>query len=185
MFILSFMVWKASNVFLNDVIRHFWLPLCNRWTEFNETSQETRSQHPRPSLCYLAAKKTKMAVLASDLLIYFIFFATTVKNSIKYERKKDIIVHSQVCVFRSIAKLSHIDSLDSYWQIYFYAKGKYRGIIEIQKLGDKTSSGEINLDIRTYASSKIGQDQVSGGVSVPCWHAAPVAYVLWKPCTIR
>ena len=28
-------------------------------------------------------------------------------------------------------------------------------------------------------------DQVSGGVSVLCWHGAPVAYVLWKPCTIR
>ena len=35
------------------------------------------------------------------------------------------------------------------------------------------------------ASPKVGQDQVSGGVSVICWHAAPVAYVLWKPCTIR
>ena len=40
-------------------------------------------------------------------------------------------------------------------------------------------------DIRTHASPKVGQDQVSGGVSVLCWHAAPVAYVLWKPCTIR
>ena len=26
-----------------------------------------------------------------------------------------------------------------------------------------------------------GQDQVSGGVSVPCRHAIPVANVLWKP----
>ena len=26
----------------------------------------------------------------------------------------------------------------------------------------------------------MGQDQVSGGVSALCWHAAPVAYVLWK-----
>ena len=65
------------------------------------------------------------------------------------------------------------------------AKEKYRGVFEIQKSGDKTSSGEIGLDIRTHASPKVGQDQVSGGVSVLCWHAAPVAYVLWKPCTIR
>ena len=36
-----------------------------------------------------------------------------------------------------------------------------------------------------HASPKVGQDQVSGGVSVLCWHAAPVEYVLWKPCTIR
>ena len=65
------------------------------------------------------------------------------------------------------------------------AKEKYRGVFEIQKSGDKTSLGEIGLDIRTHASPKVGQDQVSGGVSVLCWHAAPVAHVLWKPCTIR
>ena len=52
-------------------------------------------------------------------------------------------------------------------------------MFEIQKSGDKTSSGEIGLDIRTHASPKVGQDQVSGGVSVLCWHAAPVAYVLY------
>ena len=40
-------------------------------------------------------------------------------------------------------------------------------MFEIQKSGDKTSSGEIGLDIRTHASPKVGQDQVSGGVSVP------------------
>ena len=39
-------------------------------------------------------------------------------------------------------------------------------MFEIQKSGDKTSSGEIGLDIRTHASPKVGQDQVSGGVSV-------------------
>ena len=54
-------------------------------------------------------------------------------------------------------------------------------MFEIQKSGDKTSSGEIGLDIRTYASPKVGQDQVSGGVSVPCRHATPVADALWKP----
>ena len=65
--------------------------------------------------------------------------------------------------------------------ICWKAKEKYRGVFEIQRSGDKTSSGEIGLDIRTYASPKVGQDQVSGGVSVLCWHAAPVAHVLWKP----
>ena len=65
--------------------------------------------------------------------------------------------------------------------IYFNAKEKYRGMFEIQKSGDKTSSE----DIRTHASPKVGQDEVYGGVIVLCWHAAPVAYALWKPCTIR
>ena len=53
--------------------------------------------------------------------------------------------------------------------------------VEIQRSGDKTSSGEIGLDIRTHASQKVGQDQVSGGVSVPCRHATAVADALWKP----
>ena len=30
-----------------------------------------------------------------------------------------------------------------------------------------------------------GRDQVSGGVSVPCRHATPVANILWKPLKIR
>ena len=67
----------------------------------------------------------------------------------------------------------------------YRAKEKYRGMFETQKSGDMTSSGEIGLDIRTHASPTVGQHQVSGGVSVLCLHAAPVAYVLWKPCTIR
>ena len=45
--------------------------------------------------------------------------------------------------------------------IWCKAKEKYRGVFEIQKSGDKTSSGEIGLDIRTHASPKVGQDQVN------------------------
>ena len=63
-------------------------------------------------------------------------------------------------------------------------KQKYRGMLETQKSRNKTSSGDIGLNIRTLASPKVGQDQVSGGVSVLCWHAAPVANVLWKPLAI-
>ena len=33
-------------------LSHFQLLLWNRWTEFNETWQEARSQHPLPSLCF-------------------------------------------------------------------------------------------------------------------------------------
>ena len=36
----------------SDSLRHFRLLLWNRWTEFNETSQEARSQRPLPSLCF-------------------------------------------------------------------------------------------------------------------------------------
>ena len=36
----------------SDWLRHFRLILWNRWTEFKETWQEARSQHPLPSLCF-------------------------------------------------------------------------------------------------------------------------------------
>ena len=36
----------------SDWLRHFQLFLWNRWTEFNETWQEARSQCPLPSLCF-------------------------------------------------------------------------------------------------------------------------------------
>ena len=36
----------------SDWLRHFRLFLWNRWTEFNETWQEARSQRPLPSLCF-------------------------------------------------------------------------------------------------------------------------------------
>ena len=58
-------------------------------------------------------------------------------------------------------------------------------MFETQKSGNKTSSGEIGLNTRTLAIPKKGHDQVSGGVSVLCWHAASVANVLWKPLAIR
>ena len=56
-------------------------------------------------------------------------------------------------------------------------------MFETKKSGKKTSSGEIDLNIRTLASPKVGQDQVSGGVSVPCRHSKPIADTgaLWKP----
>ena len=36
----------------SDWLRHFRLLLWNRWTEFNKTWQEARSQGPLPSLCF-------------------------------------------------------------------------------------------------------------------------------------
>ena len=43
---------------------------------------------------------------------------------------------------------------------------------------NKTSSGEIGLNIRAHASPKKGQDQVSGGVSVLCWHVAGLTFLM-------
>ena len=40
-----------------DWLRHFRLLIWNRWTEFNETWQEARSQCPLPSLCFSGRSK--------------------------------------------------------------------------------------------------------------------------------
>ena len=76
---------------------------------------------------------------------------------------------------------SELRNLKWSYNLHDKAKEKYWGVFEIQKSGDKTSSGEIGLDIRTHASPKVGQDQVSGWVSVPCRHATPIADVPWIP----
>ena len=52
----------------SDWLRHFRLLLWNRWTEFNETWQEARSQRPLPSLCFSGRSEKNMAALASDWL---------------------------------------------------------------------------------------------------------------------
>ena len=84
------------------------------------------------------------------------------------------------CIFLRASKLDKANTNEN------QAKEKYRGMFEMQKSGDKTKFQErLVSTLETHASPKVGQDQVSGGVSVLCWHAAPVAYVLWKPCTIR
>ena len=43
----------------SDWLRHFWLLLWNRWTEFNETWQEARSQCPLPSFFFGPISKQK------------------------------------------------------------------------------------------------------------------------------
>ena len=49
----------------------------------------------------------------------------------------------------------------------------------------ETRNVQERLVIRTPASPDMGQEQVSRGASVLCWHAVPVANVLWKPIAIR
>ena len=45
--------------------------------------------------------------------------------------------------------------------------------------------GKLVSVIRAHASPpKRGRNQVSGGVSVPCWHATPVVNAPWKPLII-
>ena len=48
------------------------------------------------------------------------------------------------------------------------AKQKYRGMLEPQKSGNKTSSGEIGLNIRTHESPKVWQDKVTWSCPMRC-----------------
>ena len=47
--------------------------------------------------------------------------------------------------------------------------------VRYSKSGDMTVQGKNGLNIKTNASPKMGQDLASGGVSVLCCLAAPVA----------
>ena len=138
----------------SDWLRHFRLFLWNCWTEFNETWQEARSQHPLPSLCFLGRSEKQdgrsglwlaETFLTSPLKplnriqwnltgskistssTKFVFFGpigktrwppwpligcvitdfsseTAERNSTKLDRKQDLNVLYQVCVFEPIGK---------------------------------------------------------------------------------
>ena len=55
----------------SDWLRHFRLLCRNRWTEFNETWQEARSQRSLPSLSFSGRSEKQDVRLASDWLRHF------------------------------------------------------------------------------------------------------------------
>ena len=130
---------------------HFRLLLWNRWTEFNETWQEARSQGPLPSLCFLGRSEkqdgcpglwlaetfstfplkplngiqrnligSKISTSSTKFLFFGpigktrwppwpliswdIFDFSSEWNSTKLDRKQDLNVLYQVCVFRANRK---------------------------------------------------------------------------------
>ena len=93
---------KKMAALASDWLRHFRLLLRNRWTEFNETWQEARSQRPLPILCYsIRSEKTRWPpwpLIGWD--IFDFSSETAEQNSTKLDRKQDLNVLYQVCVFR-------------------------------------------------------------------------------------
>ena len=75
----------------SDWLRHFRLFLWNRWTEFNETWQEARSQRPLPSL---SPKWPPWPLIGWD--IFNFYSETALRNSKKLDRKLDLNVLYQV-----------------------------------------------------------------------------------------
>ena len=152
----------------SDWLRHFRLLLTNRWTEFNETWQKTRSQRPLPSLCFSGRSEKQDGRLGlwlaetfstSPLILpnviqrnltgskistsstKFVFFGpigktrwpswlligwdiydfsseTAERNSTKLDRKQDLNVLYQVCVFRADWKIK-MAALASDWLRHF------------------------------------------------------------------
>ena len=113
--------WKNKMATLaSDWLSHFRLLLWNYWTEFNETWQEARSQHPLPSLCFIGLiGKTRWRpwpLIAWD--IFDFFSETAERKSKKLDRKQDLNFLYQVCVFRANRKNKMV-ALASDWLSHF------------------------------------------------------------------
>ena len=152
----------------SDWLRHFRLLLWNRWTEFNKTWQEVRSQSPLLSLCFSGWSEkqdgrpglwlaetfstsplrplhriqrnligSKISRSSTKILLFgsigktrwppwpligwdiFDFSSETIKqNSTKLDRKQDLNVLYQVCVFRADQKIK-MAALASDWLRHF------------------------------------------------------------------
>ena len=152
----------------SDWLRHFRLLVWNRWTEFNETWQEARSQRPLPSLCFsgrsekqdgrpglwlaetfstshlkplngiqrnstgskISTSSTKFVFFGPigktrwppwPLIGWNIFdfsYETAERTSMKLDRKQDLNVLYQVCVFRADRK-NKMAALASDWLGHF------------------------------------------------------------------
>ena len=103
----------------HDWLRHFLL-LWNCWTEFNQTWQEARSQRPLPSLCF-SGRSEKQDGRPGPLIGWDIFdfsSETAKQNSTKLDRKQDLYVLYQVCVFRADQK-NKMAALASDWLRHF------------------------------------------------------------------
>ena len=153
---------------VSDWLRHFRLLLWNRWTEFNDTWQEARSQCPLQSLCFLGRSKKQdghpglwlaETFLTSPLKplngiqrnltgskistssTKYVFFGpigktrwppwslidwdifdfsseTAERNSTKLDRKQNLNVLYQVCVFQADRK-NKMAALASDWLRHF------------------------------------------------------------------
>ena len=84
----------------SDWLRHFRLLLWNRWTEFNETWQEARSQRPLSSLCFTGRSEIEDGSPGLSLAETFSTSSLKPLNGMqRNDRKQDLRVLYQVCVF--------------------------------------------------------------------------------------
>ena len=74
-----------------------------------------------------------------------------------YSSRYSLLCMDNWCTGHSLQGIVSSDRYSTSF-IQNWAKEKYRRMFQIQKSGDKTSSGEIGLDTGTHASPKVGQD---------------------------
>ena len=90
----------------SDWLRHFWLLLRNHWRECDETWQEARSQCALPSLCFFGPigkpRWPPRPLIGWDIID--LSSETAEPNGKKLNRKQDLKVLYQVCVFRADRK---------------------------------------------------------------------------------
>ena len=83
-------------------LRHFWLLLWNRWTEFNKTWQEVRFLRPLATKFMFFRSIGKTRWLPWPLIGWDIFdfsSETAERNSTKLDRKQDLNILYQFCIF--------------------------------------------------------------------------------------
>ena len=102
----------------SDWLRHFRLLLWNRWTEFNETWQEARSQSPLPSLCFSGRSEKQNGRPGLWLAETFSTSSLKLLNGIQRNFIGSKISTSSTKVFRADRKIK-IATLASDWLRYF------------------------------------------------------------------
>ena len=113
---------------VSDWLRYFRLLLWNRWTEFNETWQEARSQCPLPSLCFSGLSEKQDG--RPGLWLAEIFSTSPLKPLNGIERNltgSKISTSSTKCVFfgligkircrpgQSVKKVAHCTQVHDMW----------------------------------------------------------------------
>ena len=122
---------STKFVFFGPIGKTRWLPrpligwdifdfLWNRWTKFNETWQEARSQCPLPSLCFSGRSEKQDGCPGLWLAETFSTSSETAeRNSTKLDRKQDLNVFYQVYVFGADIK-NKIATLAFDWLRHFW-----------------------------------------------------------------
>ena len=107
------------------------------------------------------------------------------KNNIKLPCLRENNMHNRLLLFHLSSKMNN--KLNPFhWCLNLNEKSrKYQGVFEVKsRVKTWQVRGIWSQQLEHQQVPKWGRNQVSGRVSVPCWHATPVANAPWKPLII-